>query len=847
MTTNIPEDPERRHRWFKKLIDPKKRCMNLRSYVKKLFNRKLEKNQYFVLRDMLDPKIRNIYYCTARQAGKTEVIAIFQALTALFPDCVIPFYEGNGHCYVFAPKQEQAQLSFERFSKLIHYNDYEIYPPEEFLVDKSDRVTFKNGFEARAITASRNSEIEGLTTHVIILDESQHISPFKVRECLTGDTIIPLANGEYTTLKQIVDNKLKVLTPTGEEMPIKHFEYDEDVIYEITLSNGKVLKCNANHNHLVYHKNWRDNKSGATKKLNTLELKEGHRLSMADSLPYFGQEGSYEDGIIIGSFLGDGSICGDYPVFCGNRAYVNCLDSIIAKEYNISFKTKVESDKLIEGRFTGDSNKKRANGLKNFFTDLEMWGMKGIYKEVPNKQWSKEFLKGLVVGLIETDGCVRESTKRNGFICFDNISERMVKQLQNYLQKFGIHTRVSVKENNGGWGYKQRPIWTLTIKSVEDIIRFYNTFTLITKQDKLEELYNQRKNHKGRNTSKHYPSNMRFSRIVGIKKLDKKEKVYCVQIGGKHQWIVDGIISFNSIFPMGGGVPGGAKIIQCGLPGMLGSHFHTAFKNEYDPDENPYGYVHHIYPWKECPRVLRNMPYVMALKAQDDEAFERNYELNWSRSNMGYFINEEQYVACEKDYDPAEKRKEALEKGWELHWGIDFAKLRDSTVLTEMALDPETEEFYLVRLFELKGVDYIVQIAMFSEMYNPAEVVHIAVDQSSIGEVNVELMQSKSMSVHGEVFSIQKKELIYKNYKHYIERQMVHWPNGKSIESKEFKKILKRFQKQMMELETEHRLTGHTSYHCNENDNLARDDFPDSSALAIWSATQYVPPNVGYE
>jgi len=451
--------------------------------LKKLFNRKLEKNQYFALRDMLDPKIRNIYYCTARQAGKTEVIAIFQALAALFPDCVIPFYEGEGHCYVFAPKQEQAQLSFERFSKLIHYNDYAIYPPEEFLVDKAQRITFKNGFESRAITASRNAEIEGLTTHIIILDESQHISPFKVRE---------------------------------------------------------------------------------------------------------------------------------------------------------------------------------------------------------------------------------------------------------------------------------------------------------------------------------------------------------------------------SIFPMGGGVPGGAKIIQCGLPGILGSHFHTAFKSEYHPDENTYGYVHHIYPWTECPRVLRNMPYVMGLKAQDDEAFERNYELNWSRNNMGYFINEEQYVACELDYDPAKKRKEALEKGWELHWGIDFAKLRDSTVLTEMALDPETDEFYLVRLIELKGVDYIVQIAMFAEMYNPAEVVHVAVDQSSIGEVNVELMQSKSMGVHGEVFSIQKKELIYKNYKHYIERQKVHWPKKESVKSKEFRKLLKRFEKQMMELETEHRLTGHTSYHCNENDNLARDDFPDSSALAIWSATQYVPPGVGY-
>lgn len=483
MTINIPENSDRKERWFKKLIDRKKRCMNLRSFVKKLYDKKLEKNQYFALRDMLDPKIRNIYYSTARQAGKTEVIAIYQALIALFPDCVIPNYEGKGHCYVFAPKKEQAQISFERFSNLIHHNKYQLYPIEEFLVDKSDRIMFQNGFESRAITASRNAEIEGLTTHIIILDESQHISPYKVRE---------------------------------------------------------------------------------------------------------------------------------------------------------------------------------------------------------------------------------------------------------------------------------------------------------------------------------------------------------------------------SIFPMGGGVIGGAKIIQCGVPGILGSHFHKAYRSKYHAKENPYGYVHHIYPWTECPRVFANKAYILGLKSQDDESFERNYELDWARNNFGYFVQEEEYDACESEYDPIEKRKEAVAKGWEVHWGLDFAKLKDSTVLTEMVLNPETEEFFLVRLIELKGVDYIAQIAMFAEMYNPSEIVHISVDQSSIGEVNIELMQSKSMNADGEVFSIQKKELIYKNFKHYIGTQKVHWPKKESVKSSEFRKLLKRFKQQLMELETEHRLTGHTSYHCNQNDNLARDDFPDSAGLCIWSATQYVPPDVGY-
>lgn len=485
MTIKIPKDNNLRKEWFKMLIDQKNRCMNLRSYVYKIFGKKLEKNQYFALRDMLDPKIRLIYFSTARQAGKTEVIAIYQALVGQFPDCVIPNYEGKGHCYVFAPKKEQAQISFERFSNLIHYNDYNIYPPEEILVDKSDRMLFKNGFEARAITASRNSEIEGLTTHIIILDESQAISPYKVRE---------------------------------------------------------------------------------------------------------------------------------------------------------------------------------------------------------------------------------------------------------------------------------------------------------------------------------------------------------------------------SILPMGGGVSGGAKIIQCGVPGLLGSHFHKAFKNKYDEVNNPYGYVHHIYPWKECRRLAES--YVLTLKAEDDESFERNYELNWSRSNFGYFVDEERYDSCERDYDLVVKRAEAITKGWELHWGLDFAKLRDSTVLTEMALEPgqngEEGKFWLVRLIELQGVDYTEQVGYFASIYNPAEVVHIAADQSSVGEPIIELMNNKSMRTTGTVFSVQSKEKLYKNYKYYIDNGLVVWPKEDSVIGKNNKKLMKRFKQQLQELEVEHRNTGHVSYHHNLDDNLARDDFPDSSALAIWSATQYIPPSVGY-
>ena len=847
MTKVIPENKELRLRWFQKLIDPANRCMNLRHYVKKIFNRKLEKNQYFTLRDMLDPKIRNIYFSTARQAGKTETIAIYQALCAQFPDCVIPHYDGRGNCYVFAPKKEQAQISFERFSNLIHLNEHGVFDNAEFLADRADKLRFQNGFEVRAITASRNAEIEGLTTHIIIIDESQAVSPYKVRECLTGDTIVPLANGSYATLKEIIDRKLTVLTPTGETAPIKYFEYDEDVVYEITLVNGKTLKCNASHEHLAYHKNWRDTEYGATKKLNTLELKEGHRLATSSELPYFGHIGNYNKGLIVGSFLGDGCVSGTKPEFCGNAGYVNDIHYRLNEEFgNIQMSIKKETDKLVEVTYVTGTNKKNSNPLTKYLRSIGIWGMKGDNKQIPNNTWSKEFLQGAIAGLINTDGCVFVSSNKRGFICFDNISEQLVKQLQDYLIKFGIHSRVSVRENNGELGYATKPLWTLTIKSVNDILKFYDNFELvIEKQYKLEKLVEQCKTREGRDKSEYYSENLRFSRIKSIKKLDKKEKVYCVQVSGNHQWIANGIVTFNSILPMGGGVKGGAKVIQCGVPGILGSHFHKAYKNKYDEVDNPFGYKQHIYPWTECPRVEE--AYIMTLKAEDDESFERNYELNWARNNFGYFLTEDIYNDCEADYEPLALRRKGVEEGWEFHWGIDFAKLRDSTVLTEWGLEPETGEFYITKLIELRGIDYTDQVGYFANIFNPQEVVHASADRTAVGEPVVELLNSKGIRTTGEIFSTQNKDKIYKNFKHVIENRKAHWPKSSSIKgSKEFKRNLARFKQQLLELEMEYRVSGHVLYHHNLDDNLARDDYADSAALGIWSAMQYVPPSIGY-
>lgn len=161
--------------WLKKILDPKMGGRNLYAYVYNCFGKKLYPEQIEALQAMLDPNIPLLLISFARQAGKTECIALY--------DAIAPAFFNNINIYTFGPKLEQAQISFERASTFIRHNKYNMYD-KALITDKADRMKFSNGTQVRAVSASLNSEIEGLTFHVGILDESQKISSYKVQEAI---------------------------------------------------------------------------------------------------------------------------------------------------------------------------------------------------------------------------------------------------------------------------------------------------------------------------------------------------------------------------------------------------------------------------------------------------------------------------------------------------------------------------------------------------------------------------------------------------------------------------------------------------------------------------------------
>lgn len=470
---------------------------------------------------------------------------------------------------IFAPSQRQAQTTYSKIrGKIISDRGQEILnDPDfrlEFTTSNGTTIALNNGSFVTAISASDGSNIEGESFQIIILEECQDISDFKILKCLTGDTGVLLSNGEYKRIDEIVrDGKDELvcydkgMTTLTSRVPYEFYDNGIQPVYKITLDNSQTIKATLNHKFYTLNKKTRGRKCKfrtVQEIINTLNNDRPLRIGIADTLPYFAEEteNDYEKGLLCGYFLGDGCLINSAQ-FIGDEdtclRILNLFKKVVSKDVrmnvnNINIKGGVQSvwytSKL----------------LKSFFESYEMWDKKGVDKYLPSKVFSKSFYQGLVESLIETDGCI-ESYKTRPIISFSNISEKMIDQLSAIYLKFGIHATKFVRDNNqkGSFGTEENcPLHFLHVKSGIDVVRFKDNFTLYKKQELLNEASKFFKGKETRERSKYYPDSMRFAHVKSIEYVGE-EPTYCVNMDededGIHNIILGSVISGQSIHPMG--------------------------------------------------------------------------------------------------------------------------------------------------------------------------------------------------------------------------------------------------------------------------------------------------------
>jgi len=156
--------------------------------------RYLHENQTALVRAVCNPHIRQVSALMARQTGKTESIASFTGyLCDNYPSLRIG---------IFTPKIQQAEISLGRVTTFYLMNEERLN--NKIVTCNRDKIMLSNNSSIMAVSASDQSNIEGLTFDIIILDEAQKISDYTWSE-----RIVPMGGATNAKLIKIGTPKFR--------------------------------------------------------------------------------------------------------------------------------------------------------------------------------------------------------------------------------------------------------------------------------------------------------------------------------------------------------------------------------------------------------------------------------------------------------------------------------------------------------------------------------------------------------------------------------------------------------------------------------------------------------------
>lgn len=267
---------------------------------------------------------------------------------------------------------------------------------------------------------------------------------------LSGDTKLLYKserNSSYniSDVKTIYHNRMRNNDPcitvlaNGAEIDCRINKFETPVTYEITLVNGVVIRTTATHLNKVYGKDYVRSRDLTTNDYLPFGLR-----------PFVGNDNlSYEDGLIVGIFLGDGSYKNKTEViFSLNREkkghLIDFLHEYAPKHYAA---TITESDCISE--LSGKASCVNVSANSQFMRALvEMFvsGDSALNKGLKGKAYvqSIDFRRGIIDGLYQTDG-------GNSNRIYTS-SENMVESLQALMTTLGMAYTMSVDDREGRLG-----------------------------------------------------------------------------------------------------------------------------------------------------------------------------------------------------------------------------------------------------------------------------------------------------------------------------------------------------------------------------------------------------------
>jgi replicative DNA helicase len=291
-----------------------------------------------------------------------------------------------------------------------------------------------------------------------------------LRECVTGDTLVMLADGGRTPIRDLVGTTPDVLA-LDERHKVVPARSDavwcvgNRPVVRVGLASGRSLRATGRHRVLTGD-GWR----------RVDELAPGNRIAMARQLPEPRQPDRWPTDrlVLLGQMIGDGSYLNGSPMryTSASEENLHAVATAARREFGAVVTRYAGRRNWHQLLISGNGNRWHPAGVGAWFKELGIFGQRSAEKRVPEAAFrlANDQLALLLRHLWATDGCIWTGRNRRGNLItrvyYATTSHGLALDVAALLLRLGIVARISQAQSGN------RRIWNVLVSGGDAQRRF---------------------------------------------------------------------------------------------------------------------------------------------------------------------------------------------------------------------------------------------------------------------------------------------------------------------------------------------------------------------------------------
>jgi replicative DNA helicase len=273
-----------------------------------------------------------------------------------------------------------------------------------------------------------------------------------LRECVTGDTLVVLADGRRAPIRALVGQTPEVLAVSPDRRIVaassdKVWKVGRRPVFDVHLASGRRVRATGRHLLL-----------GASGWVRVEDLDRGARLALARRLPEPREARSWpEDRIVLlGHLVGDGSYLVHQPLRYTTASEENsrAVEEAARREFGATVRRHAGRGAWHQLVLSGNGKRWHPAGVNRWLRELGVFGQRSHEKRLPGEVFAlpNRQVALLLRHLWATDGTIfvrRPGSRGSNAVSFSTSSRGLAEDVSALLLRLGIVARIHTVHQRG--------------------------------------------------------------------------------------------------------------------------------------------------------------------------------------------------------------------------------------------------------------------------------------------------------------------------------------------------------------------------------------------------------------